>query len=514
MLPYPALPILIIGVVFTVLRRPIGGGIKRWRMGAMGLIALYLVLALSYVARPLYWDHVEPEVTVIAQQVLHGYMAYHPIEAAERYAVVYGPVTYLALVPFLAMGGDPILMTKIAGGLYATLAIALTGVMVGRIDGRTLGWLAAGGSVLGALCFEHYSYWNRADPVLWLCVALGVAALALPSRWREVLLSLAMAVAFNAKFFAIAYFVPVLFRLWQSHGWRSVVSVIILLPFGIMIPFVMWPSLFPIANHVQWLVAFSQQPNIFSFDLLIRNLQFAFLWLWFPAILMWQDKRMADIVFGLTIVVAILAVCMLGARKVAGPHYLIPFLPVMVEGTAYLWRSHARSNLDLLQNRFVIGILGVGVVAVFGQIPVIFRLWVIPDHGAAIHDEMFEIEQTYSQYSIQMGLGNSSAQPALWASPWLYMDPTRSYFFDAGSLMEMQAAELPLPSATQRVFIEETFDIWLIPSPGPPFSLMSWYTPQQPLFSETFRQQFETHYQKVESRTYFEVWQARRLLSP
>ena len=94
--------VLIIAWLWQRISRKSPAWPKRLLWGGVALATiLYAGLAIAYLVKPGYWDHIEPSVTVIGQQVLAQRQIYHSVDAPQRFSLLYGPTAYLSNALFL-----------------------------------------------------------------------------------------------------------------------------------------------------------------------------------------------------------------------------------------------------------------------------------------------------------------------------------------------------------------------------------------------------------------------------
>lgn len=476
--------------------------------GGLALTTLvYLGMAVGYSLNPAFLDSVEPSVTVVAQQVLFGRAAYTELGGLHQYNMVYGPALYMANALFLWVFQDPLHAPKFGGLCVALAGFGVLALALWRSADKKSATVGLTHALLFALCFGHYSYWNRADPLLLLFAALGLLALGLPKPWRAVVFGLALACAINTKFFAAAYLAP-LFFLWPQRPTPGEVLLIgATTVLGVLMPFGLWPQAFPAAAYLKFLWVVSGQQNIYSVPLLISNLEFTFLLFATPLGLWWvsekSEKKASPLALGV-LLVAVAGVCWVGARKVAGASYLLPFIPV----AAHIFVHHFQHTPRLLTFSRALTLTLV-CFAALGQFAPFIRLWVFPTVTAEIIQELVALDKTYTAagQSVQIGYGDRSAEHYIFARPLIYADG-RPYFFDASSLVELQAARAPFAQSFVTLFAERQVDIWLVAKPGPPFSAETAYAAGETIFPPEFQAAFLANYHIIASTAHFDVWQA------
>ena len=198
---HPALIFLVIAGLLWLGRRLLRAGgawpAPPFRVATILLLAIYLGMQIVYLLRPGYWDPLEPSITVISQQLQHGRQIYHALDAAPRFSLLYGPAVYLANVFFLLLSNNPILGSKLSGVVCGAAALLIFCLVARRSFQGNIAFACVGGVTACALWFEHYTYWNRADSLLFFCSSLGLlGALSQREFIRWFVLSLAIGIAF------------------------------------------------------------------------------------------------------------------------------------------------------------------------------------------------------------------------------------------------------------------------------------------------------------------------------
>jgi hypothetical protein len=531
---HPAIFLLIavgaLGIRYCLFRPP-----GRWperflRTAASGLIVVYLGLILVYLAKPGYWDPIESSITTVAQQLLQGRQIYHALDAAPRFSLFYGPSIFIGNALALSLIDNPILASKLAGAVWASAALLAAYWALRRAFNRRLAAIGLGVFVVFALWQEHYTYWNRADSLLLLCTSLGLLTSLARTRWlRWIGLSLALGLAVNTKIHAPLFFLPWLAWLSARRGWRECVPPVTLAAVWVILPFALCPQLFSFPNYVTWLTDVGSLP--LSTVLLGRNGEYALMMALWPGIMV---VVVASIVRplrsalrlvwpALVMLACVLALVVVGAHPAAGPHHLIPLIPAIVYLTLELFtNSRDQIHRSAAWPAFKAALLSVLVPAwliaatatiVIGQIEIIFYDFVLPDERA-IQTDLLEVKAVYANSSLQMGYADIATHRSTYFRPWLYTGQTE-YILDSMAMMDMQAIGVTIPSATIAVFTSQRFDIWLIPRTGQPFGMHNIeYLPQEPLFGHDLPEIFVANYIKVDSSQFYDVWKAKRLITP
>src|SRR3954468_14811219 len=148
------------------------------RLGATGCLialAVYVSAALWYASDPHFFDNAEPTMIAVGWLFHVGQPIYPAIDAAERYAHIYGPLAFILHGFALGAIAPSIFVSKGLGAAAGILSLAVLYLSIRR---QTTQWRAltlTGFAALLLLTFRHYSYWTRPDPFQLVAVAAAIS---------------------------------------------------------------------------------------------------------------------------------------------------------------------------------------------------------------------------------------------------------------------------------------------------------------------------------------------------
>ncbi|MGB0683270.1 MAG: hypothetical protein ACPGOV_11205 [Magnetovibrionaceae bacterium] len=492
-----------------------------WTSGSV-LLALGAFLAVAYtglvyLVYPGYIDHGEPSVLLLGWRLLDGHQVYPDFEAAERTVNVYGPYSYLVHLPALLAFGDSVLVGKLTS-IVTALLFCLSPILLFR--GRALWVRALGVTFLSALVLVHTPapIWNRPDIFMATCVLLAVAF----ARWGEgrdplfhdqawwatVGIGICAGLAMGFKIHAAVFVAPVaLFHVWgrDFRHWIALPAVMVgvgLLPFAF--------DVFSLSGLTAWFGLLASKPFDpgMGMDYLRYNAVSLVLVGAASVLYLFGNGAEKDgwaLPLYLLAILGVMALVVIPAAKPgAGWYYLLPFSALVLDVTERLvWRKRpAIWALGLS----VIGIIGLLVTAV--PIQKRFHLSLDVPLSERVAAELASIMADHIGATIEMGLGEDALQGYhnSWQRSRLVL-AGHPYSLDAAIMTEVSQFGVTMPPAALAKLAACDPDIWLIPSGEEPFSLIGYYG--NPVFTDTWRTAFRTAYQRLESRTFFDVWRCK-----
>ena len=312
---------------------PKGAPRSRWfDLAVYALIATALILVtlglgreyVRYFLSGVYIDHIESNTVIIAWQYAWGTPIYAMQDGAPRLATFYGPLAYLSELPALLLAGPGITVSKLTSLLALLATIGLTTVRFCRLSSPTQ---AAHGLLFlfaGLAAMSPMSFWVRPDSLETLLVAIGIAGAANP-----LCLGLCIGLAVNLKVHAFVYFLPLVFELWLTRGWRGL--LLLALPAGATFFF---PFLLPGVSLHEYVMGLAQQADGRrpAMEMLPKVLTF-FVLLALPVALSleWRESPARDRRFAVAALTTLLILLYPASILGAGEYHFLPFVPVLAE---------------------------------------------------------------------------------------------------------------------------------------------------------------------------------------
>lgn len=468
-------------------------------------IAVYAAIAIWYavVARS-YYDFAEPTVASIAWLFDRGLPIYHAVDAAERYAHMYGPLAFMMPGWFLAAVGPGIIASKLAGVVAGLLSVAVVYRLMRSATTARRALALTGLFALLCLTYRNTSFWIRPDSFTLLFASLALLCATTSRRgWLAAIgVGICAGVLVNLKLTGPLYALPA-FALIHTRfgGARLLLIALMALTATVVVamtPFVAWSNV-SFENYLTWVK--TSAGNGLLWSLLRHNAEWTLFLLVPLASTFMSGVARSRALVSAALVVGILGVALAAAKPGAGPYHLLPFWPAVL----YLLALHA----EALPAGFVIATV---IVASLQQVYFIGVMRSADDATADAAADVASFVEANPGRAIAMGYANAGER-------WTYVRPaivfrTGHYPIDAPAVQEFEMSGLPLPEATIEALRRCDTEIWLIPKGATPFDGPNKYPSMQlkPLFPETFRRVFVDTYihDAAHDTRYFDVWRCRR----
>jgi hypothetical protein len=492
-------------------------------VSAVFLIAFVVFLGFStfYLG---YLDHVETNIASLAAAFGRGTPLYHDLASAQRYSLLYGPITYLPFTVALRLLGAKLLSLRLAVLLAnVCLLVVLWKCYRKRLDApRAV--LAVAAVVAFMMSGEPYLFQIRGDVLMVLAVSVGLFGVLSCSRWTSsVLLALATAACFGVKVTGVLYFLPLFVLLYRRYGLRN--SVLAGLGAGVLgaLPFA-FPGISAV-NYLLWLHEASLHP--FRALEFFSNLRTSLTILLPIALLLWwlhdsdRQKFQAYLREEGLVHLALLAglgmVTLLASKFGSGNHHLLPFYPIVgfLCADIYSRIGNAEPMQFAVFARAICWLWLVSTVAT--RVPVevlrtehnLVARWSL---AGAVNQDLVHVMHDHSAERIEMGY--SKTYPLSLYRPILVF-AGNPLTLDAVALDDMQLSGLSIPQGTIDYIESCGTQIWLIPRDEAPFVISNIYDdpkvfPTRNLFEDRFREAFLDHYQKTGSSNYYDLWSCRK----
>ena len=474
-----------------------------------GLFVYAVVLALGYVVRPNYIEPGESHVTMLSLLLTEGKPIYSPEDNADLANTWYGPVLFLVNAVFLFMIPDPILATKLRGLVGLVVGLAVFYKLGQKHFGKPIAQAGLVHVVLSMFVALYFAVGNRADSLI-LCLTLCAsgALMLKKDRTAMVVAAACIAGAVNSKVTAVAYMLPLAAYMVTSRGWKFTLRTTALSIGLCLLPFLIVP-LFPL--HHYWSYVSLATSNQFEAALLWENIGiglFLVLPLLFLVAVSFREGRVPGggrpgILYAGSTLAGVAMICLTASKEGSGFYHLLGFVP----GTGLLFMdmlsrcvgavasSQVRSRAAVLTYGWLASCL---LLTLGGQLQMAYGFKLIgqPHPGQEVH----QILADYPGHRIAMGYGEHDdySDTRTFYRPLLFKT-TKDNPMNTVSMLELFCAEEEIPETALVRFEDGTYDVFLIPRGGEPFT-NSFFT------GLGVTEAFIRVYERVEVREYFEIW--------
>jgi hypothetical protein len=473
--------------------------------GCWTVLLSFAAIAIWYATRTTYMDPAEPTIPAVASVFRVGKPLYPALDAPERYAHIYGPDLFIAQAAAMAVLGESIRVSKSVGVLAILGSLLFAYRLFAARAGRFPAALGTAACALIFMCFGNASFWSRPDPLLVVCVIVGLHACETRDRaWALLMLGAAAGVAINLKVSGPIYFIPAYTLVGVRHGWRTVAGAIAVAIAVAIPPFLIVNVS---VTHFAQYVALSARNGLMAAKLR-QNAEWV-LYLVAPlAAAEYAWRRAPDSASGAHLAGAVsttlAAIAVLAAKPGAGPFHLMPGAPLVAYGIVrapiHVWDERWLRSLAVAVAATAL------VIAVQGQ-AVFLRMVIDRDRNPVAADL---VRFADAHRSGKIGVGYSGTSHLSFARPEIVFR-THDYLLDAPAIQEHRLSGLELPESTYRAMADCRMQYWLIPDAGEPFDTPNAYWPKGPatVFSDEFRRSFLVRYRMTGRTAYFTVWECR-----
>ena len=190
------------------------------------------------------------------------------------------------------------------------------------------------------------------------------------------------------------------------------------------------------------------------------------------------------------------------------PYHLLPLIPgyAMFLGVMLAWPYRTALAPRWARNVALASAASFAVVsfsATFVHANSLFG-WALFNHqiGLAARAEIRNVCQRYPGTTVGMGFGNDKSYPWTWYRTELVFRGQPNLLDGCG----LMGTRTLIPEATLDAMRDGMVRVWLVPAGDDPFTLTSVLPGHAPVFDDTFRAIFRTHYQRREGTEHYDVW--------
>lgn len=492
------------------------------RIGAMAFLITFppLVLFCLWNASPEIGD---TTYAVISWIWIQGGSIYHQADSPMRYALLYGPLTYMMIGCLFKLFGPSLFAIK--GLTFVSSAISLVGLWClqrpyysKRIAVISLAFFGA--FITNVILFPHF--------ILLFVVCALLCYERLQGIIRGIAIGLLAGLAISVKIHGGFYFLPIFISLLFSRQWVPLIFSGITTIAAALTPFLL--KGISLSNYCFWLS--SAAKHGLSWSMFIEMSE----WLAFGIFLIVAFRflsgaslrsdmgRLLRQPFTWGLCASVVITLIFASKPGSGYHHLIPLfpsiwllfakwgtplpsLPSHTESTTQINTPPRDFILLIMCFVWLLSILSISYQSIsIARIPI-----------AGLTADLNHIILANPHTTI--ALGDSEPTPHSWSSPktarlgvnlkYIPEFQGNPILYETGALMDMQKADIPIPKSTIALLASGYVQLWLFPKGLEPFRMVNWYTENQQVFSPEFRNAFYKNFQKQGSSQYYDLWYFR-----
>jgi hypothetical protein len=471
-------------------------------------LAVYAAIAAWYASVPQFFDPAEPTMPIVGWLFTLGQPIYHDVDAASRYAHVYGPLAFIAHGLVLLAFGPGIAVSKWLGAAAGLGSLALTFATLRTATTRTRALALTGACALVYLAFRNYTFWTRPDPLQLLAVAGALLAIA---RTRGVLagalLGVAAGLLAGLKFTGPLYTLPLLVLLVRRDGWPAGAIAVGVGASAALAPFAL-PNV-SLWAFLAW-VELSAGNGIRA-AALRQNLDWAAFVLipWIVTVMAArrEPRPTTDWPLAAALGIGLAGVIIAAAKPGAGPYHLLPFVPVIAFGISRAIGEGRPFPDHRLAAPAIVAWLATAAIAAGAQQASFFASLA----ESRSRDEAGDVAAFLDREpALVVQMADSRYDRPTYARPVLTFR-SGLYLIDTPAVQEHQLAGIPVPAATIDAIRRCRAGAWLVPAGTEPFAGVNRYPSMAmaPLYPDALRAAFRETYARAGRTAYFDVWRCR-----
>jgi hypothetical protein len=479
-----------------------------WKSLSACLVLLLVATAGVYLFLPVLFEETEAGIAAISAGFLHGRPIYHAADAAQRYSILYGPLTYLSHIPFYLIFGTNLVSFKLLGVLaFLTSMIGLYRICRGYASARP-SLVGLGAASVVFFRYLGIEFWGRIDPLILCLIVICIwTILEAPPAAALFVNAVAFAAVPNLKLSGAVYLIPVFAFLVMRMGWLraglTALAAALLFPLPFLVPGV------SLRNYVFVLEAAGK--NGLNPEFLLRNAQYSIILLVpaFTAIVSAAGGRKPTHQQWTYLMLTVLCMALssvAGAKNGAGSYHLIPYVVPILH--FYFWMGAGAPDADSGRPFSRLAIPWVFAMMVFSVVHVkdLVSAFRYAPNGRPIVSEIRRVEAAHPGQTVEVGFGETFNDRRM---EYVYVPPFdgQPYTFSASAVKDLQLSGVAMAPATLQFLERCETQVWLIPKGDRPFTPgNNYYDGYHAAFDGAFQSAFLSHYRKTASLDKFDVW--------
>jgi len=194
----------------------------------------------------------------------------------------------------------------------------------------------------------------------------------------------------------------------------------------------------------------------------------------------------------------------------AGPNHFIPIAPIVADAYVRIAKEKLRKN-ENLRYFYLCLIIPLLILVISWPSQKRFFRQVNFLHNSSVPMELEELFTRHKNEIIMMGYGDNHENYKL-----SFFDPILIFAghpkkISALSLMELHASGINSPNNLDNLVGKCNANVWLIPRGENPFEITTFYNGHKMIFSNDFRRNFISNYNKSGTTKSFDIWNCKHL---
>jgi hypothetical protein len=502
--------------------------IARWEdrllyTGVIAVFAAFGAAAGTYLWSIDFRDHVEPLIAANSWLLWRGEPIYHAVDTQQRHTLPYGPYLFSLHALALSLFGPSTFASKLMAVVAVSGSFAFLWAAIRRVASSRGALLFTGLTAALVLRFGYLAISSRPDPFLIFAVSAALFAATRRGIAAAVLFGTAMGLAVHMKTHGIFYFIPLGILAWRT-GWRlqaAVLAATVAVTVTI-VPFAFLPHSSASDYLAALRIAAGYRFGQMEVFLCLGWLLTIFLPAVVPRIFARLTRRREDalpdqpgVLYLGAVALSCAAVFVPAAQLGSGPHHFLPFIPLIAlyaaeqrhHGIVFPWTGTAAGLIG--QSLRWSWLSSCALVAVGLTYFNCARFIGAQPRGLHERDDVRQIVKRHSDKTVLMGVGGDNdywlttrRHELVFAGMPATLDPVTMMDFKGRALPEPELAAVTAELAARH----GKPVMWVIPRNAAPFSMRTWYAPNDVLFSDRFRADFAQQFERKGSTEFFDLY--------
>ena len=297
-------------------------------------IFFLILFSTFYLFSNFYLDHVEPQIATVSWFFEYKKIIYNDTSDYERYALIFGPITYYSNYLMMKLFGPSILSSKIISYIFLNLTLLLTFINSYKTTKKiNFSLFLTGIMAMIFLSTVEATLRISNDSLAYFLISLSILlCISKYSSFNLIFLSFIIVLLINIKpNLSIAALPSIFYFFFNSK--KILKDSIIFSLIVVSVSIVIWSSnYFSIQNYIIWADLISQFEfrDGFNFERLLKNISFCLIWiipLLFLHLFDWKKISISERIFFLLMLFSSLILSISGSRPGAGTAGLFSIVP-------------------------------------------------------------------------------------------------------------------------------------------------------------------------------------------